>query len=957
MPMSQSFRRRLLFASALSGLFAASGAWAQSGVPAAGSLGNSGPSNPSEPTFPNSNAANTAPVGQAPNSEQTIEVQKVRAEYKRLLLREKNSPSAVTELGARQIAQVGVQGSVATLLRQAPSVYVYQQGIGNNEPVISLRGTRGLETAQTLDDIPMQDLLNGGSGTYLASILGGRFNLDQISGVSIYPGVAYPDKNTFGTIGGTIAYDSLRPSPDRFVDVTGSVGSFGTYQEGFTLNSGLLDGPLGTGYDAPSFLLKYSNLSTQGFIDYTAAHYNNMEFAADKPYDDGLSKVQATVLYNTANGLFTPEPIPLPYLLQNGHFSNYSPGVSFSSQQNDYLSIFFKDRTYINPYLTVGGSLFYLPSDTQTQSYSNPTVFAPSGGPGSAAVDGANPFNQNPASFGEQGSYLPFGPFYSPPAYTYNGNLAYPPGSAGCPLSVSNAFAAAGQASPCGYNSQLTVAHTDTYGLQPRVTLTPPDIGGFRNTIIFGALIAKETEAYSPTYNGGLSQVTPSPANLIVNTGPSDGLSSYDGGQYRTIYQGFAQDKIDTLRNTLHVTPGFTFESTSTGDTSSQVFGGTPSAATLATPYCQQAAALAAQTPPAASPCSIGSYKDSRFDKEWLPFLNVTYDLDRILPAAKGTSFYGSYGESALFAPVGDFGPAIVSTPPAPSIVHLYEGGVRYDTSKFLLSADYYYQKVDRDFGFFTFQSGPQTGEEIYTNDGIRQFQGQELTAAWQIDPSWQLFLNGSHIRAQYLATSLSNVTIQQDQFGLAIRGTPISGIPNWISTFGVDYDKKSQFLDNDELHVRFEGQYTGQQFTTTDVTAGPGGLGSNIGPLPGAPPFGTYGYYNFSTGSTITNLNSQLPDFFIFNLDANYSMPMKYLTGSFVKKLDFDLNILNLFNHFYYQYFYTQISPSSCGTFPASAPKGYAGNPKNNYSCSPLFADGLPGEPFAATFTVTARF
>ena len=936
----RSVRRAVLLASAISGGVVGSPmAAGQSGAPTSGSLG--------------SPAAGSGGPSTSANSSQPIEVQKVRAEYRRLLLREKNSPSAVSELGSNQIAQVGVQGSVATLLRQAPSVNVYQQGIGNNEPVISVRGTRGLETAQTLDDIPMQDLLNGGAGILQQSILGGRFNLDQIGGVSIYPGVAYPDKNTFGTIGGTIAYDSLRPTPERFVDVTGSVGSFGTYQEGFALNSGLLDGALGTGYDAPSFLLKYSNLSTQGYIDYTAAHYNNMEFAADKPYDEGLSKVQATVLYNTANGLFTPEPIPLPFLQQNGMFSNYNPSQSFAAQQNDYLSIFLKDRTYISPYLTIGGSVFYLPTNSQTEYYSDPRVFAPGGQNGLVTVGGASPFIETPAGFGQQSSYVPTGPFYEPPVYGYNGNLAYPPGSPGCPVSVANKFMAAGQTSPCGYNAELLQQHTDTYGIQPRVTLTPPDIAGIRNTIIIGGLFAKETEPYSAINAGGFSQVTPSPANLVV--GPA-GLSSADGGEYRAIYQGFAQDKIDLFHRTLHVTPGFTFEATATGAKSTQVLGGTPTAAVLAQPYCQQEAILAAQTPSGGAPCDIGSYKASRFDKVWLPFVNVDYDLDRILPAAKGTSLYGSFGESALFAPVNDFGPNILGNPPTPSIVKLYEGGIRYDTPNLLLTADYYYQKITRDFGFFQFQSGPQTGQEEYTNDGIRQYQGQEVSAVWKINPVWQLFANGSHIRAQYLASSLSYVTVQEDQFGVALRGSKISGVPDWLSTFGVDYDKRNQFIHNDELHVRFEGQYTGQQATTTDAAAF-----QNIGALPGVPSYGTYGYYSFSTGQTLTDANGGLPAFVVFNLDANYSLPVKFLgTNGFLKKLDFDLNILNLFNQSYFQYFYKQVSPSSCGTFTSANSGGnssFVGQKRSNYGCSPLFADGLPGEPFAATFTVTARF
>src|SRR5580698_236253 len=54
------------------------------------------------------------------------QTESVIVKAQRRLLKEKNSPSAVTELGARQIASTGVSGSTATLLRQAPSVYVYQ---------------------------------------------------------------------------------------------------------------------------------------------------------------------------------------------------------------------------------------------------------------------------------------------------------------------------------------------------------------------------------------------------------------------------------------------------------------------------------------------------------------------------------------------------------------------------------------------------------------------------------------------------------------------------------------------------------------------------------------------------------------------------------------------------------------------------------------------------------------
>ena len=76
------------------------------------------------------------------------------------------------------------------------------------------------------------------------------------------------------------------------------------------------------------------------------------------------------------------------------------------------------------------------------------------------------------------------------------------------------------------------------------------------------------------------------------------------------------------------------------------------------------------------------------------------------------------------------------------------------------------------------------------------------------------------------------------------------------------------------------------------------------------------------------------------------------------LKKVTFDMNIQNLFDQRYFQYFYKQISPANCGTIKTGP---LAGLPANNYSCGPNndtgFADGIPGQPFSVFFTVTARF
>jgi iron complex outermembrane receptor protein len=894
-------------------------------------------------------------LGQAAGATQSESVI-VKAQTR--LLKEKNSPSAVTELGAKQIATTGVAGSTGQLLRQAPSVYVYQQGLGDNAPELTVRGVRGLEIATTLDGIPTQDLEAPGN-FYLSNNIGATFTLNQITNVSIYPGVAYPDKATFGTIGGTIAFDSKRPTNDSYFDVTGSVGSFGTYVEGFEANSGAYDSPLGTGDNAAKVLLNYRNLQTQGFIDGTPNRENEMEFAFDKPYNDGLSKFQATVIYNTADGLIQSEPVPVPYLDKNGFFSNYPTNLDFVKQNNDFLTIILKDDTYINDYLNVGLATFYLGNDQQTETYGAIQQFLPnvnSPTPLSVPFDGtqAQPFINVPAAFGEAGLFGPpvgggglgiygggTGGYFYYPGETFNPNKLYPPGSKYCPKS----YAAIWQAyengvaglNPCGLNDSISGAHSDTYGIQPRVEVLLPEYFGIANSIKVGGLFAKETTPTGYSYLGGGPGTAQTPQN---ETAPQS------GGDQRTIFQGYAQDKVDFLEDTLHITPGGIVEGTY-----SSLEGGLVFNSPLSPFYGPNGLANGGTNID-----RYGPFKAKKWDREYLPFFNVTYDFDKILPAAKGLQAYGSLGTSALFAPVSDFGPNTASGVPNASIVHLYEGGVKYNTPTLLLSADYFYQKVDRDFGYFNNQNpGPTFGDNYFTNDGQREFKGFEAAATWQVTPNIQLFGNVSHLLAKYLKSALASVTVSEDQFGVGIKGDPVSGIPDWLSTFGIDYSRKSTLMDSDALNVRFTGQYTGHQATTYDLQGAqvytvPGLQGVNYSTLPNGQPGPNNTQAAFLTGATVYNPNGGIAPFATFSLDANYTLPTPYMP--ILKKVTFDLNVQNIFDQRFFQYFYQQISPAASCPVTKSNPTG------SIYGCGPAnLTDGIPGEPFTVLFTVTARF
>ncbi len=151
--------------------------------------------------------------------------------------------------------------------------------------------------------------------------------------------------------------------------------------------------------------------------------------------------------------------------------------------------------------------------------------------------------------------------------------------------------------SPCGYNAYVNPIHNDSYGIQPRMTVTLPEYFGIANTIKLGGLAAKETQPNPPFYFGGTSTPPQTASNLSIY---SSGDAA-DGGVQRTIYLGYLQDKIDLLQNTLHLTPGGTLEGTDSSYVGANVFGGKPSAAALASPYCQ-----------AGNPCNFGSFKQTK---------------------------------------------------------------------------------------------------------------------------------------------------------------------------------------------------------------------------------------------------------------------------------------------------------------------------------------------------------
>jgi iron complex outermembrane receptor protein len=825
------------------------------------------------------------------------QIQKVKILYKKLLLKEKDLPAAVTHIGPAAIAAEGENGSVQSLLRNAPSVNEYQSAPGQGVPVVTIRGVRLYELTETLDGNPLSDILSGGQGAFLNNNIGSPVTLDQLStdpdvpGSTVYPGVAPPDDQGFGSGGGTIAYVTKDPAKTRSAEVFAGYGSFDTSHAGFELNTGSLDGT-DTGARA---ILRYDQGYTNGYDDNTNERYGDMFFKVVKPYDNGLSNIGLDVIYNRGFGYINTAPLPIPLIQQYGYKYNFPKSLTFTSENNAYLTANLHDETYINQYLILSASLFYNRNTSTFLSYQNPN---------SIAYSPAFPYQitfQVPyfatGAIGPTAQALGVATVGNP---TIGGHLQYDPltfypGGIAAAEANGDALTTAGYA--YGEDAELINNVTNTIGFTPKASIFLP-----HNTIKLGALIAKEN-------SGGNEFIYGSP-NVPQEPGYNE--TSNGGGSQRSVYQVYAQDQIDLLNNHLHIAPAITVVAAYTSVLSNEGFN-----------Y------------PAA--------KLQNFDSVAEPYLGISYDLPDHFIA------YGSIGKGAYFAPTTDYGLNDINgvlslTAPRPEIVRLYEAGIRYDTPRLYVNFDGYYQKITDADSFFVNYA---TGAADDGNFGAEQFKGLETDESVRITPNLSLFGNASVESAKYLTSFFANDTPFEDQFGYVFKGDPLASVPDWLSTFGLDYH-----IGNFSAH--FSEEYTGSQFITYDFQptltyAGPN-ITNNPGCSEGSPiPNQCLGLATVpdsnNQGALKTLIGGAIPEikqgaFWVSNLLLTYDIPLQHEP---IQKLHVELNIQNLFNAHYENHLYSSY---------AEIPNGTGG-----YAITSEYNSAFYGEPQAFTLELSAKF
>ena len=187
---------------------------------------------------------------------------------------QKNAPYAVTNIKKQQLNQFSTTGKeLPILFSQTPGVLAWSEnGVGTGTTYMRIRGAGDSRINVTLDGVPLnspedQCVFWANMNSY-GSLLGS---------VQIQRGVG-TSTNGDGAFGGTIALSSATPQQTPGLEVSGSYGSFNTFNVGGKFSTGLL-------WKHLIFDGAYHETNTDGFIHGTSgrsgSYYGGLTWIGD----------------------------------------------------------------------------------------------------------------------------------------------------------------------------------------------------------------------------------------------------------------------------------------------------------------------------------------------------------------------------------------------------------------------------------------------------------------------------------------------------------------------------------------------------------------------------------------------------------------------------------------------------------------------------------------------------
>ncbi|ANJ66135.1 TonB-dependent receptor [Halothiobacillus diazotrophicus] len=181
----------------------------------------------------------------------------------------KSASQAQTEITPGQLQMLAPTDSFTQSLANQPNVVVTSDGSSQNGDNVTINGFDKNLINWTLDGVPLND--NDSYTIYTNEFIPTRL----ISGIKYYPGAASAALPGLAAFGGSVDTYTLDPGPDFSASVLTGYGSFGTYNYGALINSGLL----GAKSALPTSFWVYANKNySKGYFQKTPSDQKQLLF-------------------------------------------------------------------------------------------------------------------------------------------------------------------------------------------------------------------------------------------------------------------------------------------------------------------------------------------------------------------------------------------------------------------------------------------------------------------------------------------------------------------------------------------------------------------------------------------------------------------------------------------------------------------------------------------------------
>lgn len=213
-----------------------------------------------------------------------------------------HKPSGETQFSGTNISKEDIDrhtgnGSINNILELIPSMITTSDaGTGLGYTYMRIRGIDQTRINVTINGIALNDAESQGSWFVNLPDLGSK-----VQQLTVQRGVG-TSNNGSAAFGATMDFATLDNSDQRFFEISSSAGSFYTFRNVLTFGTGRIA-------DCFSATLSYSNLMSNGYVDYASAKMHNLFFSSDfylknKKKNKNHGKIKLNILYgNEKTGL------------------------------------------------------------------------------------------------------------------------------------------------------------------------------------------------------------------------------------------------------------------------------------------------------------------------------------------------------------------------------------------------------------------------------------------------------------------------------------------------------------------------------------------------------------------------------------------------------------------------------------------------------------------------------